>query len=90
VRSVLLVSRVPLERIGTLGLDPASRTSNALAEVLLRERFGVAPSAEECAGTPEEVLRVTKDEAGDVTASPMKLSAGERPGAKPPASRAPQ
>jgi len=56
VRSVLLVSRVPVERIATLGLDPASRTSNALAEVLLRERYGVAPAAEECSGTMEEVL----------------------------------
>jgi chorismate dehydratase len=56
VRSVLLVSRVPVERIATLGLDPASRTSNALAEVLLRERYGVAPAAEERTGTMEEVL----------------------------------
>jgi chorismate dehydratase len=53
---VLLVSRVPVERIGTLALDPASRTSNALAEVLLRERFGVAPAAQEHAGTMEEAL----------------------------------
>ena len=56
VRSVLLVSRVPVERIATLALDPASRTSNALADVLLRERYGVAPAAEECAGTLQEVL----------------------------------
>lgn len=56
VRSVLMVSRVPLERMGTLALDPASRTSNALAEVLLRERFGVAPAAEEHGGTMEEAL----------------------------------
>ncbi|HET9299523.1 MAG TPA: menaquinone biosynthesis protein [Candidatus Polarisedimenticolaceae bacterium] len=56
VRSVLLVSRVPLDRIRTLALDPASRTSNALAEILLRERFGVAPAAEECRGTMEEAL----------------------------------
>jgi len=56
VRSVLLVSRVAVERIATLALDPASRTSNALAEVLLRERYGVAPAAEECAGSLEEVL----------------------------------
>ncbi|HEX5044741.1 MAG TPA: menaquinone biosynthesis protein [Candidatus Polarisedimenticolaceae bacterium] len=56
VRSVLLVSGVPLERIESLALDPASRTSNALAEVLLRERFGVAPAAQEHAGTIEEAL----------------------------------
>jgi chorismate dehydratase len=56
VRSVLLVSRVPVDRIGTLALDPASRTSNALAEILLRERYGVAPAAHELAGTMEEAL----------------------------------
>jgi chorismate dehydratase len=56
VRSVLLVSRVPVARIAALALDPASRTSNALAEVLLRERYGVAPAAEERAGTMEEAL----------------------------------
>ena len=57
VRSVLLVSKVAVEQIGTLALDPASRTSNALADVLLRERFGIAPAAEEFAGTMEEALR---------------------------------
>jgi len=56
VASVLLISRVPVGRIGRLALDPASRTGNALAEVLLRERYGVAPSAEECAGTMDEAL----------------------------------
>ena len=56
VRSVLLVSRVPVDRIGTLALDPASRTSNALAEILLRERHGVAPVTEECRGTMDEAL----------------------------------
>jgi chorismate dehydratase len=56
VRSVLLVSRRPLVEIATLALDPASRTSNALAEVLLRERYGISPSAQECSGTMEEAL----------------------------------
>ncbi|MDH3626919.1 MAG: menaquinone biosynthesis protein [Acidobacteriota bacterium] len=45
-RSVLIVSRKPLDRIGSLALDPESRTSNVLAQVLLAERFGVQPRAE--------------------------------------------
>jgi chorismate dehydratase len=43
VRSVKLFSRVPVEKIRTLALDEGSRTSVALVQILLRERFGVAP-----------------------------------------------
>ncbi len=43
VRSVKLYSRVPLERLRSLALDEGSRTSAALAQVLLRERFQIAP-----------------------------------------------
>src|SRR5215510_10864999 len=43
VRSVKLLSRVPLESIRTLALDEGSRTSVALARILLQERFGLAP-----------------------------------------------
>lgn len=43
VRSVLLVSRVSRERIGSVALDPASRTSAALARILLERRYGVRP-----------------------------------------------
>jgi chorismate dehydratase len=43
VRSVKLLSRVPLESIRTLALDEGSRTSVALVQILLRERFGLAP-----------------------------------------------
>jgi chorismate dehydratase len=43
VRSVKLYSHVPLERLRTLALDEGSRTSAALLQVLLRERFHVAP-----------------------------------------------
>lgn len=39
VRSILLVTRRPLEAIRTVALDPASRTSAALALILLRRRF---------------------------------------------------
>jgi chorismate dehydratase len=41
VRSILLVSRVPWRRVRTLAADAGSRTSVELAQVILRERFGV-------------------------------------------------
>jgi chorismate dehydratase len=44
VRSVKLLSRVPVEKIRTLALDEGSRTSVALARILLREEFGLEPS----------------------------------------------
>ena len=43
VRSVKLFSRTPLSAIRTLALDEGSRTSVALVQILLRERFGIAP-----------------------------------------------
>lgn len=43
VHSVKLYSRVPPGLIRTLALDEGSRTSAALARILLHERFGVAP-----------------------------------------------
>lgn len=43
VRSVKLYGRVPPEKIEVLALDEGSRTSAALARILLKERFGVVP-----------------------------------------------
>jgi chorismate dehydratase len=43
VRSVLLVSRVSREKIGSVLLDPASRTSAALTRILLKRCYGLAP-----------------------------------------------
>ena len=43
VRSILLVSHVPAPHIRTVSVDSSSRTSVALTEVILRERFGVSP-----------------------------------------------
>ena len=43
VRSVLLVSRKPLEEAKRVALDLNSRTSAALSRILLKERFGVEP-----------------------------------------------
>lgn len=44
VRSVLLVSDVSREKIRSVSLDPASRTSAALTRILLKRRYGLAPA----------------------------------------------
>lgn len=46
VLSVKLFSRVPAERIRSLALDEGSRTSAALVQILLKERYGVVPRLE--------------------------------------------
>jgi chorismate dehydratase len=43
VRSILLVSKVPMREIKTLATDSGSRTSVQLSRVILAERFGVMP-----------------------------------------------
>lgn len=56
VRSVLLVSRVSRERIGSVSLDPASRTSAALTRILLKRRYGLEPRyTERKPNAPSEV-----------------------------------
>ncbi|MGH7127558.1 MAG: menaquinone biosynthetic enzyme MqnA/MqnD family protein, partial [Planctomycetaceae bacterium] len=46
VLSVKLYSRVPMENVRSLALDEGSRTSAALARILLAERYGVEPELE--------------------------------------------
>ena len=43
VRSILLLSRTPWKKVRVLAADLGSRTSVALARVILRERYGVEP-----------------------------------------------
>jgi chorismate dehydratase len=43
VRSVLLVSNVSREKIRSVSLDPASRTSAALTRILLKRVYGLTP-----------------------------------------------
>jgi len=43
VRSVLLVSKVSREKIRSVALDPASRTSAVLTRLLLQRRYGLRP-----------------------------------------------
>jgi chorismate dehydratase len=44
VLSVKLLSRVPVHEIRSLALDEGSRTSVALVQILLRQRFGLTPT----------------------------------------------
>jgi predicted solute-binding protein len=43
VRSILLLSRKPLEAIESFAADTSSRTSVALAQILLARKFGIRP-----------------------------------------------
>jgi len=43
VRSILLISKVPMREIRTLATDTGSRTSVMLSRVILAEKFGVEP-----------------------------------------------
>ncbi|MCA1581527.1 MAG: menaquinone biosynthesis protein [Acidobacteria bacterium] len=63
VRSVLLVSKVSRERITSVALDPASRTSAALTRILLARRYGIAPEFVEGAGEGTDARLVIGDPA---------------------------
>jgi chorismate dehydratase len=56
VRSILLISRAPLSEIRTLAADTSSRTSVALARIILAERYGVYPEFHPAAPNLEEML----------------------------------
>lgn len=43
VRSILLISKVPLEKIRSVAVDDSSRTSAALVEIFLRKFVGIDP-----------------------------------------------
>ena len=49
MRSVLLVSRVPIGEIESVALDENSRTSAALVRIVLAERYGLEPELPDCA-----------------------------------------
>ena len=56
VRSVLLVSRVPVEEIRRVALDTNSRTSATLVRILLKERWGLNPEYLHERPDPERML----------------------------------
>ena len=62
VRSVLLVSKVPIREVRRVALDLNSRTSVALVRLVLQERYGVRP--EFSGAAPElETMLATSDAA---------------------------
>ena len=57
VRSVLLLSRVPLPEIRSVALDTSSRTSATLVSVLLRKFYKIDPVMQPAAPDPKVMLR---------------------------------
>jgi chorismate dehydratase len=56
VRSVLLVSRGPIEKVERVALDQNSRTSAALLRILMHERWGLSPEYVHAPPEPERML----------------------------------
>jgi len=56
VRSVLLASRIPIEKITSVALDTSSRTSAALIQIILRRFYGIEASYEAAAPKLEDML----------------------------------
>ncbi len=61
VRSVLLVSDVSRERIRSVDLDPASRTSAALTRILLKRVYGLEPEYRETGSDQRETTGPDSD-----------------------------
>jgi chorismate dehydratase len=81
VRSVLIVSRRPLEEVRRLTLDPASRTSQTLVKILFLRRYGFLPEcAERAMGPLVEVRNLfdTADAALVIGDPAMRLEASAR------------
>ncbi len=57
VKSVLLLSKVPIEQVKTVALDNSSRTSAALLRILLRKFYSRFVTMIPAAPNPEEMLR---------------------------------
>ena len=57
VRSILLVSKVPLDRIRNVATDDSSRTSAALVEIYLRKFVGVDPGFSRQKAVLKEMLQ---------------------------------
>lgn len=59
VRSILLVSKVPLSRIRTLAADWSSRTSVGLTRIVLEKRYAVQPEFRPAAPELEQMMAVS-------------------------------
>lgn len=56
VRSILLVSKCPLDQVRTLAADTSSRTSVALTRIILSRRYGAEPEFRPHAPAIEDML----------------------------------
>jgi chorismate dehydratase len=57
VRSLLVVSRRPIDRVRTLALDTSSRSTAALVRLLARHRWGIQPEFLDAAPDPAAMLQ---------------------------------
>jgi chorismate dehydratase len=57
VRSILLISKLPVEKIRSVATDDSSRTSAALVEIFLRKFVGINPGFRRQKPALEEMLR---------------------------------
>ncbi len=57
VRSILLVSKVPVDKIRNVATDDSSRTSAALVEIFLRKFVGITPGFSRQKAVLDEMLR---------------------------------
>ena len=63
VRSVLLVSEVSREKIRSVSLDPASRTSAVLVKILLKRLYGLEPEYRDAGGQRADAALIIGDPA---------------------------
>jgi chorismate dehydratase len=77
VRSIQLISRVPLEQVRTVAADTASRSSVAYAQVLFRHFLGTDPRFQPAAADPEAML--TRADAALLIGDPALLALERRP-----------
>ena len=75
VRSVLLLSKVPINKIQSVAIDNSSRTSAALLRILLRKFYSRFVTVQPCAPKPDEMLR--RADAALVIGDPALTYAGQ-------------
>lgn len=71
VKSVVLASRVPIEKVATIALDTSSRTSAALIQIILRKFYGLTPRCRTSPPRIEEMLET--DDAALIIGDPAML-----------------
>ncbi len=75
VKSVLLLSKVPINKIQSVAIDNSSRTSAALLRILLRKFYSRFVSVQPSAPKPDEMLR--RADAALVIGDPALTYAGQ-------------